>query len=211
MKEPVIILGFGGNAVDFFDVIVSNYEVIGFVDDDEHKQGGIYNSVKVYGRDFLIQNHQTKVISLLGSENTYKTRKEIIQQFNICPYRFANAIHPTAVVGKNVQLGYDVVIMPGVVITSNAIIGNHVFVMANTVIHHDVEIGDYSLIGSNVVVAGHTKVGAHCYLGSGCNIINGIKLGDYTLVGLGSNVLKSVPPYSTVAGNPAKELKHNLL
>lgn len=199
-------MGFGGNAVDFFDLISDTFEIIGFVDDDIEKHDTVYNGVRVYGRKYLEQNHQVKIVSLMGSEKTFKMRKEIIKSFNISPERFNNVIHPNAVIGRNVMLGHNVVIMAGVVITSNAKVGNHVFIMANTVIHHDVEVSDYSLIGSNVVIAGHTRIGPNCYIGSGSNIINGITLGAYTMVGLGSNVINSVPAHATIAGNPAKTL-----
>lgn len=205
-KEPVILLGFGGNAIDFFDTIESCYDIIGFVDDEEDKQGLAYNGVKVYDRSFMEENHQVKVISLIGSAQTYTRRREILQAFHIPRERFARAVHPGATIGKNACLGFDVLVMPGAVITSNAKIGNHVFVMANTVIHHDVVVGDYSMIGANVVIAGHTKIGNSCYIGSGCNIMNGITLGENTLVGLGSNVLKSAPAHAKMVGNPARNL-----
>jgi sugar O-acyltransferase (sialic acid O-acetyltransferase NeuD family) len=205
-KEPVIILGYGGNAVDFFDTVSSNFQIIGFVDDDHSKHGLSYNNVQVHGRPFLDANPSARIISLIGSERTFQIRHEIINAFNISKQRFATAVHPKATVSSSARIGYDVVIMPGVVITSNAQLGNHIFILANTVIHHDCEIGDHTLIGSNVTLAGHVKVKKNCFIGSGSSIKNNIEIGANSIIGMGSNVLRSVPEKSKVAGNPAKAI-----
>ncbi len=205
-KEPVIILGFGGNAVDFFDTVSSAYEIIGFVDDETSKHSLSYNGIKVYGREFLIKHPEAKIISLIGSEKTFQIRNEIISKFNIDSKRFGKAIHPKAVVSADAVIGYDVVIMPGVVVTSNAKIGNHIFILANSVLHHDVEVADYTLIGSNVTLAGHVKIGKSCFIGSGSSIISNVSVGEFSIVGMASNVLKNIPSKSKVVGNPARTL-----
>jgi len=43
-----------------------------------------------------------------------------------------------------------------------------------------------------------------CYIGSGAQIMPGVVVGYGSLVASGSIVTKSVPPYSVVAGNPAR-------
>ena len=44
-------------------------------------------------------------------------------------------------------------------------------------------------------------------IGSSATLLCGITVGEYAIVGAGSVVTKDVPPYSIVAGNPAKVLK----
>lgn len=53
-----------------------------------------------------------------------------------------------------------------------------------------IEIGNDVWIGNNVVCKG------------------GITIGDGAIIGYGSNVTKDVPPYSIVAGNPAKIIRY---
>ena len=206
LKEEVIILGFGGNAVDFFDTISSSYKIIGFIDDDVKTHHMSYKNISVYPRSFIDLNPNAKIISLIGSEKTFQIRNEIINGFNIPEERFASAIHPNATVSEGAIIGYDVVIMPGVVITSNAKIGNHIFILANSVIHHDVTVSDYTLIGSNVTIAGNVTVENKCYLGSCCSIKNDIHIGEKSMIGMSSNVVKSVLPNSIMVGNPAKKI-----
>lgn len=206
MKDEVIVLGFGGNAVDFFDTIASNYTIIGFVDDDEKKHHLSYKGIRVYPRTFLQHHPTSKVISLIGSEKTIHFRNKIIEDFKIAPDRFGTAIHPKAIVSADAVIGKDVVIMPGVVITSNAVIGNHIFILANSVIHHDVSIGNYTLIGSNVTIAGNVSIGEKCYIGSCSSFKNDLQVGSESIIGMSANVLKSVPPNSKMIGNPAKSI-----
>ncbi|OQV19767.1 putative maltose O-acetyltransferase [Hypsibius exemplaris] len=50
-------------------------------------------------------------------------------------------------------------------------------------------------------------IGDDCWIG-GCSIIlPGVTIGDCSVVGAGSVVTKDVPPYTVVAGNPAKKIK----
>lgn len=206
MKEEVIVLGFGGNAVDFFDTISTRYTIIGFVDDDVKKQHLSYKDIKVYSRTFLKDHPNSKIISLIGSEKTIQIRNKIIEDFDIQLDRFGSAIHPKAIVSPEAIIGKDVVVMPGVVITSNAVIGNHVFILANSVIHHDVSVEDYTLIGSNVTIAGNVSIGKNCYIGSCSSIKNDLHIGDNCIIGMAANVLKSVQSNSKMIGNPAKSI-----
>lgn len=203
-KESIIVLGFGGNAVDFFETISYNYEIIGFVDDDEKKINLSYKGIKVYTREFLSIHPEAKVISLIGSEKTIHIRDEIINKFNIPKERFATAIHPNASVSKDALIGYDVVIMSGVVITSNAKIGNHIFILANSVLHHDADVKDYTLIGSNVTIAGHVKIERNCFIGSASSFKNNITIGEFSIIGMAANVINNVERKSKCIGNPAK-------
>ena len=41
-------------------------------------------------------------------------------------------------------------------------------------------------------------------IGANATILPGIKIGKFSMIGAGSVVLKDVPPFSIVAGNPAK-------
>jgi len=203
-RKQILIIGFGGNAIDCFETIENEFEVIGFVDDEKDKQKSEFKGIPVYSRAALNQYKDAKVISLIGSEHTFMKRKGIISDFKIPPSRFATIIHPNAVVSKDSVIGYDVIIMAGVVITSNAKIGNHIFILPNTVIHHDVKISDYVLIGSNVTIAGHVNINSNCYIGSGSSIISYAEIGNSSLIGMSANVIESVPDNSKVVGNPGR-------
>lgn len=45
------------------------------------------------------------------------------------------------------------------------------------------------------------------WIGSNCTIVAGVTIHNHTVIAAGSIVTKSVPPYSVVAGNPARVIK----
>lgn len=50
-------------------------------------------------------------------------------------------------------------------------------------------------------------IGNNVSIGANVNVLGGVIIGDYTTVGAGSVVTKDTPPYSVVAGVPAKVIK----
>lgn len=51
------------------------------------------------------------------------------------------------------------------------------------------------------------KIGHDCWIGARVTILPGVTIGDYSVVAAGSVVTKDVPPYSMVAGSPARVKK----
>jgi acetyltransferase-like isoleucine patch superfamily enzyme len=75
-------------------------------------------------------------------------------------------------------------------------------------------IGDYVTFAPGVRCNGNVHIGNHAYIGSGATIIQGTKdiplvIGEGAIVGMGAVVIKSVGPYTTVAGNPATQIKNS--
>ncbi len=79
-------------------------------------------------------------------------------------------VHPTAVVGTNVELG------PGVSI------GPHV------VIREDARIGADTRIGANSVVGPGARIGEGCEIGAGCSILGPVEMGDRVRVLTGARL-----------------------
>ena len=50
-------------------------------------------------------------------------------------------------------------------------------------------------------------IGKDCWIGARAVILPGVTIGDCSVVAAGSVVTKDVPPYTMVAGNPAKVKK----
>jgi len=203
---PLLLFPCNGNALEALGCLGERWRCAGFVDDTAEKQAtGVYG-FRVLPRAAIAASPEASVLAVPGSPTSYRSRRQVIEELDIEPRRFAQVIHPAASVSPLAQIGHNVLIMAGVVVTSNAVIGNHVCLLPNTVVHHDAVIGDWSLVGSNVTVAGSVIIGENCYIGSGSSIMNGLHVGAGALVGLGSNVIRDVPTAGKVAGNPARQL-----
>jgi acetyltransferase-like isoleucine patch superfamily enzyme len=51
------------------------------------------------------------------------------------------------------------------------------------------------------------SIGDDCWLGAGCIVGRGVTLGEGAIVGAGSVITKDVPPFTIVAGNPARIIR----
>lgn len=76
-----------------------------------------------------------------------------------------------------------------------------------------------SIIKDNCIIQHHVTIGKKnsedmapiinegVYIGTGCLIIGSIEIGENAKIAAGAVVIDNVPPYSTVAGIPAKVVK----
>ena len=67
---------------------------------------------------------------------------------------------------------------------------------------HDPQSPDFSDKGGDVII------GDHVWIAYRAIILPGVTIGDGAIIGAGSVVTKDVEPYTIVAGNPAKFIKH---
>ena len=92
-------------------------------------------------------------------------------------------------------------------------IGNGVNIQDGSVLHtlyekSTIEIGDHVSVGHNVTIHG-AAIRDYALIGMGSTILNGAVIGEGSVVAAGALVLEGavVPPYSLVAGVPAKVKK----
>ena len=116
-------------------------------------------------------------------------------------------------------------------------VGNNVYLPSDIKIAHnfvykqgELAIGDRVSIAPGVIIilsshsnfssASHSVshkenrviIGNDAWIGAGSIIMNGVTIGEGAIVGAGSIVTRDVPPFSVVAGNPARvirEIKSN--
>lgn len=89
-----------------------------------------------------------------------------IQKDAVC----LKGIHPTAIIGKAVNLGKNVGIGAYVVIEDNVVIGDNVIIYPGSFIGHNAKIGKDSLIYANVSIREQTCIGSQVIIHSGAVI-----------------------------------------
>lgn len=81
-----------------------------------------------------------------------------------------NLIHPTAELGKNVEIGAFTVIEEGVRIGDNSVIGPHCTVRKNAIIGKNCKFTAYNEIRENVEIGDNTSFGSRCTISANAKI-----------------------------------------
>jgi sugar O-acyltransferase (sialic acid O-acetyltransferase NeuD family) len=109
-------------------------------------------------------------------------------------------------------IGDGAILCPFTIVTSNARIGRFFHANIYSYVAHDCRIGDFVTFAPHVSCNGGVIVEDHAYIGTGAVLRQGtadrpIVIGAGAIVGMGAVVTRSVPPGTTVAGNPAAPLR----
>jgi UDP-N-acetylglucosamine acyltransferase len=83
-------------------------------------------------------------------------------------------------------------------------IGSDNWVMAYVHVAHDCQVGDHAIFANNATLAGHVHVGDWAILGGFTGVHQFVRVGAHSFCGVGTVLLQDLPPFVTVAGNPAK-------
>jgi acetyltransferase-like isoleucine patch superfamily enzyme len=126
-------------------------------------------------------------------------------------------------IGDDTKVGTFVEIQKGARIGSRCKISSHTFICEGVEVEDEVFIGHGVMFTNDLfprATAGSgalqteadwkcipTRVKRGASIGSNATLLCGITIGEKALVGAGSVVTKDVPPFTVVAGNPARVIK----
>lgn len=135
-----------------------------------------------------------------------KVKQEVCQRLLSKGAEFLTFVHPSVVMGQNVQLGRGVVLCPRVVLTCDIELNEFVMFNVAASAGHDVRVGSWSTVSGHCDLTGRCKVGERVFFGSHACVIPGREIGDGAVVGTGAVVVTNVKSGNTVYGNPARRL-----
>jgi len=82
-------------------------------------------------------------------------------------------------------------------------IGNDNWIMAYCHIAHDCQVGSHTVFANHATLGGHVHVGDWATLGGFVGVHQYVKVGAHVMAGVAAVLLQDIPPYITVAGQPA--------
>lgn len=199
-QKSVLLYGTGGHSKVVASILEDSEIKIDsiFEDNEEISFMSTYKAVGHYNPKY--KSKKPLIISI-GDNKIRKKLSEIIV------HQYEKAIHRSAIIDKNVQIGFGTVIMQSSLVQSDSIIGHHCIVNSKASIDHDCVLGDFVHIAPNVTLCGNVQVGEGSFIGAGAIIIPNLKIGKWCTIGAGTVVLHDVPDHATVVGNPGRIIK----
>ncbi len=208
--EKIVIIGAGdgGRIISQLVKDQEDFEILGFIDDDESLQGKIINGYKVIGTSINLKKFQgLNFVVAIGTN--MKRRKMLFEKAIDSKLNPISVTHHSATIDKTAKIDKGTIILANCVINSFATVGKNVFIFSGTIIEHDAIIGNNVYFSPGVKLGGGVKIGDNTFLGINSCTVERITVGSNVIVGAGSVVLKNVPDNTVVAGVPAKVLRKN--
>lgn len=196
--DQLTIVGASGHGRVIADIALRvGYSDIVFLDDDEtiDQCAGF----PVVGKTELVFGLAGNKIIAIGDariRQRFQSRVDVI-----------TLIHPSAVIGRNVQIGAGTVIMPGTVINSDAKIGRGCIINTCASVDHDCVLADYVHVAVGAHVAGTCVIGERTWIGAGAIISNNISICGDCMIGAGTVVVGNIKESGTYVGCPARRIK----
>lgn len=200
--KKLLLLGASGHGKVVADIAQkNNYEEILFLD-DRTDMDHCLNYPIVGQIHELFKYPEYDVFVSIGNTAIRKKLLEMCWQQN---RSVPTLIHPSAVVGSDVQIGEGSVIMPGSVINPSSRIGKGCIVNTGATIDHDNLIKDYAHISVGSHLCGTVSIGESTWVGAGSCIRNNISICSDCTIGAGAVVVKDIVEPGTYIGVPARK------
>ncbi len=201
--QRILIIGGGNGAVQIIDALAGSrtQQAVAIVDDNAALHGKRVAGVPILGAidaargaDMLATGEiDAAVISISTS---IPARSRIFEEWKARGIPFANVIHPSCVVGMNVQWGEGNVVMALCHFGACATVGDNNFLSAYCSIEHHCILGSHCSFGPGVVTSSRVHFGDRVRCGTGIFIEPGVTIGAESVIASGLAITQNVPPRS---------------
>lgn len=205
MKNKLLIIGASGHGKVVADVALkmNKWQSIAFLDDNESVK--LSMGIEVIGKSADAFNYIDNYDLFVGIGNN-SIREQIQGKLEAEGASLPTLIHPSAVIGEQVELGVGTVVMAGAVINCCTTIRKGCIINTGSTIDHDNVIEDYVHISPGVHLAGTVKVGRGTWLGIGSVVNNNINIINSCKIGAGAVVIRDITEAGTYVGIPVRRV-----
>jgi len=104
---------------------------------------------------------------IIHTDNPSLAFAKVVSLFSPCQAKHPKGIHPSAVIGKDVNLGSNVAIGPYAVVEDGVSIGDNTIIYAGCYVGHKVKIGDNAILYPRVTIREAVSIGNRVVIHSG--------------------------------------------
>lgn len=205
MKNRLLVIGASGHGKVVADIAIkmNKWQSIGFLDDDESIK--ICMGLPVIGKSadaFTYIEDSDFFVAIGNNAIREKIQEKLISE----SASMVSLVHPSAVIGIDVEIGFGTAVMARVVINSSSVIGRGCVINTSSTLDHDNVIEDYVHISPGANLAGAVKVCRGSWIGIGSVVSNNINICSGCRVGAGSVVVQNITEPGTYVGVPARRV-----
>ena len=205
MRDKLIIIGASGHGKVVADIAIkmNKWKRIAFLDDDESIKTSM--GLEVIGKttDAFTYKDEADFFVAIGNNAVREKVQENLMEKGL---NVASLIHPSAVIGTDVEIGIGTAVMAGVIVNSSTRIGKGCIINTSSSLDHDNVIEDYVHISPGASLAGTVRVGKGSWLGIGSVVSNNVNICSGCKVGAGAVVVKDITESGTYVGVPVKKI-----
>ncbi|MFC9597778.1 acetyltransferase [Peribacillus butanolivorans] len=207
MKNKLLIIGASGHGKVIADIALkmNRWASIAFLDDDASIKSSM--GIEIIGKSADAFTHINGYDIFVGIGNN-STREKVQKKLEAEGASIPSLIHPSAVIGEQVELESGTVVMAGVVINCCTRIGKGCIINTGATVDHDNIIEDFVHISPGAHLAGTVKVERGSWLGIGSLVSNNVYITNRCKVGAGAVVINDITESGTYIGVPARRLNN---
>lgn len=212
MKTRVMIVGASGHARVIADALLAGgtYALAGFAT-RKFERTQLMERPVVDGDERLLaaldEDNDLRLVVGIGDNSQ---RQNVVERLAAAGFggRFVAIVHPSAVVGRDVEMGVGTVVLAGAVINTGTKLGRHVVVNTRSSVDHDCEVGDYVSVSPGATLGGNVVAGRGSMVGLGASVLHGRSVGPEAVVGAGSVVVRDIAGGVVAYGVPARAVRN---
>ncbi|WP_256079408.1 acetyltransferase [Massilia sp. YIM B04103] len=210
--DNIFLIGSSGHARVIIDIVEKEgrYRIAGLIDGLRPAGETTLGYPVLGGPDELpqlLQQHLVHGVILAIGDNHARIRMAE-KLADLCPgLVFPNAIHPAAVLGRDVAIGPGSVVMAGAVLNPCCRVGAHCIVNTKASLDHDAVLGDGASLAPGVTTGGACVIGAETAVGAGAVVLHRVEVGAYSVIGAGAVVTRAIPDLVVAYGCPARAVR----
>jgi len=205
LKKNLLIIGASGHGKVVADIALKmrEWQSIAFLDDYENSKPSLGLEIIGNSKDVNTYLYDWEIFVAIGHN---ATRERIQEELETQGATIPVLIHPSALIGEEVNIAAGTVIMAGVVINCSTKIGKGCIINTGSTVDHDNLIGDYVHISPGVHLAGTVRVEHGSWLGIGSVVSNNIEIIKGSIVGAGAVVVKDINEAGIYVGVPVRRV-----
>lgn len=211
-KPNILIIGASGHAKVIIDIVerLNKHCIVGLIDSFK-PIGTQLMGYPIIGHEKDLPQLQKKYnvntgIIAIGDNWIRKVMYKKIMA--IAPgFNFVAAVHPNAVIGKDVKIGKGTIVIAGAIINSAANIGKFCIINTKASLGHDSIMKPFSSLAPDATVGGNVTIGAFASICLSASVIQNITIGKHAIIGAKALVNKNVEDFQLAYGIPAKSVR----